>query len=150
MPVRKWDSAAKKKAEQPFYVPFVLEDLPITNMAWRDDVDHSTQCDEHTWVRSIITSGRREMGKTQPIYWQVDESVVWCETCGKPFVFPKDHKPAPVERRVRSASDYYAIMNPERESYQGIDETQYEGWLPKVATGLITRDGKIVGQLEIA
>lgn len=83
------------------------------------------------WVRSIIVSGRREMGKTQPIYWRIETSVVWCEFCGKPFRWPKDFTPEPQEFRVSGAADYYALINPERTSYRGVDVRWYDRWLPQ-------------------
>lgn len=116
--------------------------LPVVPMAYRDDYIEVKPCkDGHMWVRSIIVSGRRTAGaKGAPIYYRVEDSAVWCEFCGSSYAWPRKKltnalgggeydKPEPQEFRLRSASEYYAIINPERESYRGIDTGFYDSWV---------------------
>ena len=116
--------------------------LPVVPLAYRDDYIEVKPCkDEHMWVRSNIISGRREVGKNNaPIYIRVEEPVVWCEFCGSSYMWPRKKltqalgggeydKPTPQEFRVRSAHEYYEIMNPNRTPYTGIDTGFYDGWV---------------------
>lgn len=105
--------------------PPALDDQPLVEMVYRDDVDHG-MCQDglHQWVRSGILSGiQQKPARGAVLYWQVTTTVTWCWDCGK----TADGRPV-TKRRMRSAAEYYAMINPAKTSYQGVDIRQLERW----------------------
>lgn len=102
-----------------------LESQPLVPMEYRDDVDN-TACPDglHSWVRSEITSGEVHRSVTNtPVYWLTIETVTWCMDCGR-SIKERDKS----RRRVKSARDYFKVINPDRTSYRGIDPEFMGNW----------------------
>lgn len=106
--------------------PPPVEYQPVVPKGLREDIDLSKCLDgKHQWVRSEIVSGETERpnAKNTPIYWLVTESVTWCMDCHRSI------RERHVERqRVRGAKAYYAIINPERKPFVGLDPNWFERW----------------------
>ena len=106
--------------------PPLIGYIPLVPMEYRDEVDHGACSDGlHSWVRSEIISGevRKPSSGNAPVYWKVAESVIWCMDCGRAI------KERTTERsRIKSARDYYRMVNPERTSYRGIDPEFMGNW----------------------
>jgi hypothetical protein len=106
--------------------PPPIEDQPVVPRGNREDID-TTKCldKKHRWVRSEVVFGEveRPSAKNSPIFWKVVEHVTWCFDCGRSI------REREVSRsRVPSARAYYAMINPERTSYKGIDKRWLERW----------------------
>lgn len=129
---KRYEWAQPRPDKPPIELPFNPHELAVVPMSYRDDYIEIKPCStEHMWVRSIIISGRRSAGHGgTPYYFRIENSVVWCELCGQPFIWPKGYTPERQEFRLGSAAAYYATINPERASYQGIDPSFYDHWLP--------------------